>query len=184
MIETFRLRLREWREDDAQAMCVIGQDAHVMEFLGPTTDLRQAREFVAGQIVNQSLFGHCFWPIERRSDRRLLGYCGLNPGPRATPLEGGIEIAWKLAHDVWGHGYAREAAEASIAWGWDNLDTSTIAAITVPANARSWRLMERLGMTRFPDEDFDHPAVPDDSPLKRHITYRIVRPAISRPAGP
>jgi RimJ/RimL family protein N-acetyltransferase len=82
-----------------------------------------------------------------------------------------------LRREAWGQGYAREAAEASLAWGWATLDIPRITAITVPANHRSWNLMERLGMTRDPAADFDHPAVPDGSPLKQHILYRIVRPA-------
>ena len=81
-----------------------------------------------------------------------------------------------LARDAWGQGYAREVARATLDWGFANLAEDTIWAITVPANIRSWGLMERLGMTRQIDMDFDHPNVPDDSPLKRHITYNIMRP--------
>ena len=91
------------------------------------------------------------------------------------PITDEIEIGWRLAHDAWGQGYAREAAEASLAWGWANLPVPTIAAITVPANTRSRGLMERLGMVRVADGDFDHPDVPDGSPLQRHILYRIAR---------
>lgn len=173
-IETDRLSLREWRDEDADAMHAMGLDPRVMEFLGPPASHDQARELVAGQIVNQSLFGHCFWPVERRSDGELLGFCGLNPAH--WPIDAEIEIGWRLRRDAWGRGYAREAAAASLAWGWRNLDVPTIAAITVPANARSWGLMERLGMIRQRNEDFDHPDVPDGSALKRHILYRIARP--------
>ena len=180
MIETERLTLRAWREEDVVALHEIGQDARVMELLGPLTTMEDARGLVSGQMVNQSLFGHCFWPIERRSDGRLLGLCGLNPAPKATPLEGEIEIGWRLASDAWGQGYGLEAARASLAWGWANLDVPTIAAITVPANRRSWGPMERLGMTRFPEEDFDHPALAPGDPLRAHILYRIARP----PDGP
>jgi RimJ/RimL family protein N-acetyltransferase len=77
----------------------------------------------------------------------------------------------------WGKGYAREAAEASLAWGWEHLDVPTIAAITTTNNVRSSGLMERLGMVRAAADDFDHPNVPLGSGLRRHITYRIARPA-------
>lgn len=177
MIETERLILREWREEDAIVMHAIGQDTRVMEFFGPLTDLQAARDLVAGQIVNQAIFGHCLWPVERRFDGRLLGYCGLNPLPISIALDGGIEVGWKLAHDVWGQGYAREAAQACLNWGWANLRVNSIAAITSPANIRSWGLMERLGMTRCPDEDFDHPDLAPGDPLRPHILYRIARPA-------
>lgn len=110
MIETDRLVLREWHEADVEPLYALGQDVHVMEFLGPLPTLEDERSFVAGQIVNQSLFGHCFWAIERRSDHALIGLCGLNPGPKNTPLEGKMEIGWRLTHPAWGKGYAREAA--------------------------------------------------------------------------
>lgn len=174
-IETERLVLREWRETDAEALLPMEQDARVMKFLGPLGDEAEARRIVAGQIVNQRLFGHCFWPIERRSDGAFLGFCGVQRGPAGTPIDGEIEIGWRLRADAWGHGYAREAASASLAWGWANLDVPRITAITVAANARSWGLMERLGMARRHDWDFDHPGFADGHPLQRHIGYAIER---------
>ena len=176
MIGTERLVLRGWRESDAHAIHEMGQDKRVMEFLGPPTSIEAARALVAGQIVNQSLFGHCFWAIERRADGRVIGLCGLNPGPAATPVEGGIEIGWRLAGDSWGYGYAHEAATACLAWGWRHLDAPTIAAMTVPANTRSRALMVRLGMTRVSGGDFDHPGLAQGDPLRRHVLYRIDRP--------
>lgn len=177
MIETDRLILREWREADAEPFHHMGQDPRVMAFLGPLMSLADAKQLVAGQIVNQALFGHCFWPVERRSDHVLLGFCGVQRGPADTPIEGGIEIGWRLAHHAWGQGYAREAAEASLAWAWANTDAPRVFAITTPANTQSWGLMLRLGMTRVVDGDFDHPAVPVGDPLRRHQTYAIARPA-------
>lgn len=175
-IETVRLTLREWREEDASAMHAMGQDRRVMRYLGSLTDRAEAEKLVRGQAFNHSLFGHCFWPIEIREDRRMIGFCGLQPGPKDTPLEDEIEIGWRLAHDHWGQGYAREAAEACLAWGWANLACARIGAITVPANRASWGLMERLGMRRDPAADFDHPKLAEDDPLARHITYWIDRP--------
>ena len=176
MIETERLILRHWRDEDAEPFHRMGQDPRVMEFLGPLMTLADAEHLVAGQIVNQALFGHCFWPIERRSDRLLLGFCGLQKGPAGTPIEDGLEIGWRLAQHAWGQGYAREAAEASLAWGWANTAAPEILAMTTIGNIKSWGLMERLGMTRDHASDFDHPAVAVDDPLRPHILYRIARP--------
>jgi RimJ/RimL family protein N-acetyltransferase len=116
-----------------------------------------------------------FWAIERREDGAFLGFCGVKPGAEDTPIEGEIEIGWRLAHEHWGKGYAREAAQASLDWVWANLDADHVAAITTPGNSNSWGLMERLGMTRAPEDDFDHPKAVGD--LIPHITYRIARPA-------
>ena len=176
-IETERLTLREWRDDDAAAMHAIGCDARVMEFLGPPMNKADAHRLVAGQIVNQSLFGHCFWPVERSGDGVLLGYCGVNVGLVDSPWAGEIEIGWLLAYDAWGQGYAREAAQATLDWCWSTLAVPGVLTFTVAANERSCRLMERLGMTRRPDRDFDHPDLPLGDPLRPHIVYRIDRPA-------
>ncbi|MEI9927355.1 MAG: GNAT family N-acetyltransferase [Sphingomonas sp.] len=100
---------------------------------------------------------------------------GSSPGPRTRRSRGEIEIGWRLARGYWGQGYAREAAQASLDWGWANTDAATIAAITTANNLRSWGLMARLGMVRVPGDDFDHPQAPPH--LIPHITYRIARPS-------
>ncbi|MCU6452853.1 GNAT family N-acetyltransferase [Sphingomonas sp. A2-49] len=90
-----------------------------------------------------------------------------------------MEIGWRFEPAHRGHGYAFEAARASLDHVWATTDTDHIVAITVPANAPSWRLMERLGMRRVAGGDFDHPFVPPDSPLHRHILYRIDRSGVA-----
>ena len=175
MIETDRLTLRPWREADIAPLHAMGQDAEVMRHIGPPMSLADARAAHDRMVARQQADGLCFWAVERRADGAFLGFCGLQRG--YDFLEGETEIAWRLRRDTWGQGYAREAAEASLAWGWAQHAMPRITAITVLANTRSWGLMEGLGMSRQPDEDFDHPAVPDGSPLKRHILYRIDRPA-------
>jgi len=159
----------------------MGNDPDVMRFIGPPSTMAAA-EAARGRVdAVLAEHGYCFWAVERKSDGAFIGFCGLQPGYGV--LEGQTEIGWRLRRDAWGQGFAREAAQASLGWGWANLAIPAITAITVPANTRSWGLMERLGMTRDHDADFDHPAVPDGSPLRRHLTYRIARP-ISRPATP
>jgi len=182
MIETGRLILRGWRDSDIAPFHAMGNDPEVMRYLGPLMTLADAEAAYDRVRAVQAEHGYCFWAAERKADGAFIGFCGLQPGYGF--LEGETEIGWRLRRDAWGQGYAREAAAASLAWGWARLDIPTITAITVPANARSWGLMERLGMIRDHDADFDHPAVPDDSPLKRHILYRIARPAMARPIAP
>ena len=88
-----------------------------------------------------------------------------------------IEIAWRLARAYWGRGYATEAARAALDYGFGKLGLEQIVAVTVPANLRSLRVMERLDMTRSPADDFDHPNLPE-GPLRRHVLYRIRNPRI------
>ena len=174
MIGTERLILREWRDEDVAPFHAMSQDPEVMRYLGPLTTLEQAHEARLRMSERQAECGYCFWALERRSDGLFIGFCGLLPAK--PPIEGEIEIGWRLARQAWGQGYALEAARASLGWAWGTLEAPSIAAITVGANSRSRRLMERLGMACVPNGDFDHPDLTDGDPLRRHVLYRIARP--------
>ncbi|QNA83614.1 GNAT family N-acetyltransferase [Sphingomonas sp. So64.6b] len=176
MITTERLILRPYAARDRAALREQCDDPEVMRFLLAVPDddaLDTMIDRMAGYLLD---YGFTFWTVERRSDGAVIGVCRLKPGAPGTPIADEVEIGWRLSRDYWGQGYAREAAQASLDWAWANTDARTVAAITVPDNQASWRLMERLGMHRIADGDFDHPLVEDGSPLKRHILYRIERP--------
>ena len=174
-LATPRLVLRAWRDADAAPMLALCRDPRVMEFLGPLQGPYDIDAMLVRQRGFQQALGHCFWALERKDDGAFIGFCGLKPGPEGTPLAGGIEIGWRLARDAWGKGYAREAARASLDWGFRHLPVGAIRAMTVAANVRSWGLMERLGMVRCATEDFEHPALAKGDPLRPHIVYRIDR---------
>jgi RimJ/RimL family protein N-acetyltransferase len=175
VIETLRLTLRPWMEADVPEFVRVTNTPTVMEFLG---GVRETEEFYAGFLraqACQAQNGFCFWIVERRNDKALLGFCGLKIG-NVGPVTGEIEIGWRLRADAWGQGYAREAAAASLDWAWRNLSCPRVVAITAATNARSWRLMERLGMQRLWELDFEHPDLPPGHALRPHITYAIARP--------
>ena len=171
-METERLILREWREEDRDPFFALNSDPAVMEFL-PAGTRADSDAAVERMIATQAEHGHCFWAVERKADGAFLGFCG--PMPAREPLNE-VELGWRLAREAWGHGYATEGARASLAWCWANLDTPTVMAITVPANLRSRRVMEKIGLTYVEGGDFDHPALPEGDPLRRHVLYRIRRP--------
>jgi len=173
---TERLILRGWEQRDLAPMLAMCNDPQVMRFLGPHPDESEMQAVFARQTGFQRDLGYCFWIMERRADGAMLGFCGLKPGHVGTPIEGKVEIGWRMRADAWGQGYAREAAQASLGWAWANLPDPAIWAITSPGNVRSWGLMERLGMTRHHDLDFDFHIVPEGDPLRPHITYSIGRP--------
>lgn len=173
---TNRLIVRPWQETDVCRLHQICADDRVMEFLGPIQCEAEVSAMIERQQALQSRLGYCFWALEHRETRLMIGFCGLKSGPVGTPLEDKTEIGWRLAYDHWGLGYAREAARASLEWGWRHLTDKAIWSITVPENNRSWGLMKRIGMTRHDDLDFDNPHVPPESPLRPHITYSIARP--------
>ena len=174
-IETPRLILREWRDEDVVPFLAICRDPFVMEFVGPPQSREEVARFVASQQQIQAEHGYCNWAIERQADSAVIGFCGLKPGPVGTPVAAKTDAGWRLAHDAWGQGFARERAAASIAWGFANLRCDAIWAKTVPANTRSWGLMSRLGMDYVEDANFDHPAFSADDPLRRHVLYSINR---------
>ena len=84
-----------------------------------------------------------------------------------------MEIGWRLARAAWGRGYASEAASAALRWAFESLELDEVVSFTVPANTRSWKVMERIGMRRSPADDFDHPRLPEGDPLRRHVLYRM-----------
>ena len=149
--------------------------AAVMEFLGGVQNPEKFQGSFARVSASQEKDGFCFWIVERWSDGALLGFCGLKVG-NTPPIVGEIEIGWRLREDAWGQGYAREAATATLDWAWKNLDCRRVVAITAAGNKRSWGLMERLGMRRVVEMDFEHPDVPVGNKAKPHITYAIDRP--------
>ncbi len=176
MIETERLVLRRWEDRDRATFYAHCADPEVMRYFPALLTPAEVDAAIERQNGFHATHGYCFWVVEERTSGAMLGFCGLKPGAEGTPLEGAVEIGWRFGTAHWGRGFAREAALASLDWGFANIDVARIGAITVAANTRSWGLMERIGMTRSWHEDFDHPAVADDSPLKRHITYWIDRP--------
>lgn len=184
MIATERLVLRRWEERDLPAIREQCADPQVMRYLLPVEDEPALRAMLARMDGFLAEYGYTFWSVERRADGAYLGMCGLKPGAPGTPIADMLEIGWRLGTAHWGQGYAREAAQAVLDWAWAHTDEDEVVAITVPDNRASWRLMERLGMVRDAAGDFDHPLVPDGSPLKRHILYRIVRPAQAGVSAP
>lgn len=178
MIETERLILRDWRDADRAPFAAMSADPEVMRHLDGPIDATASDAVIDRLQAHGTRDGLTFWAIERRADGAFLGFCGLRRGGHPdTPVGHELEIGWRLARPFWGQGYAREAAEASIAHGWGVASDPRIAAWTVPANTASWGLMKRLGMTHRAELDFDHPRFADGHPLRRHLVYTIERPA-------
>ena len=159
MIETDRLILRNWRRADVQPFIRHLNTEPVMRWLGGVKAPAYLEEVVLDRFMQwQEHYGHTFWVVERKEDKALLGFCGLKVADdRGSPVEGEIEIGWRLRHDAWGQGYAKEAATASLDFAFRELRAPRVVALTVPGNEASWGLMERLGMTRRPDLDYEGP---------------------------
>ncbi|MDZ4140140.1 MAG: GNAT family N-acetyltransferase [Erythrobacter sp.] len=169
--ETERLILRDWQASDAADFHRLHCDPKVMRTLGPVRDLRYTTDLIVDLSERaRRNGGFTYWAAELRENGRVIGFCGLDRG-HEEPIMGELEIGWRLASDCWGRGYATEAARACLAWANANLTDERCVAITAKINARSRRVMERIGMVYRPELDFDHPGVAPDSELRPHVTY-------------
>ncbi len=177
-LRTRRLLLRPWREADREPYARMNADPRVMEFFPALMTREESDASVDRAYAHFARYGYGFWAVEIPDVCPFIGFVGLwNPTIEAhfTPC---VEIGWRLAHDHWGHGYATEAATAALRYGFEVLGLSEILSMTAVINFRSRRVMEKLGMTYDEQGDFDHPRVPDGHPVKRHVLYRIRRPAL------
>ena len=174
-LETQRLVLRDWRDEDWPQFWAATNTPEVMRWLGGVLDADGQARAQARLLSYQTDHGHTFWAVERREDGEILGFCGLKRSNQAGGPMGMMEIGWRLREDVWGQGYAREAAAATLDAAFERQAVDEVIALTVDANAASCGLMVRLGMERRADLDF---ASPDFDPeAGTIIAYSITRTA-------
>ena len=182
ILVTERLLLRRWRDSDRSPFARINADARVMEYL-PLILSRGESDALVDRIEKHFHWhGFGLYAAEMRADGSFIGYVGLNvPAFRAkfTPC---VEIGWRLDFEYWGRGLATEGARAVTRHAFLNLGVHEILSFTVPANRRSLRVMEKLGMTHDPADDFDHPGLPAGHPLRRHRLYRLAAPTAFAPS--
>jgi len=174
-LTTPRLLLRAWREEDLAAFAALNADARVMEFF--PKPLTRAESDTAARRNAEHFERHGFgkWAVEVRSGPPFVGYVGLAVPAFEAHFTPCVEIGWRLAAEHWGRGYATEGARASLAHAFDVLDRDEVVSFTTTANQRSRHVMEKLGLVRRPEEDFDHPGVPATWTGRRHVVYAITR---------
>jgi RimJ/RimL family protein N-acetyltransferase len=180
-IRTSRLRLRLWRDEDLPAFAALNADPTVMEFFPKPLDRAESDALAARIRGHFARHGFAQWAVEVPGVADFIGFVGLSVPSFEAHFTPCIEIGWRLAAEHWGRGYATEAARAALDFGFRQLDLEEIVSFTVPANRRSRAVMERIGMTRTPTDDFDHPALPEGHPLRRHVLYRARCPEDSVP---
>jgi RimJ/RimL family protein N-acetyltransferase len=169
---TDRLLLRQWRESDLPLFAELNADPEVMRYF-PAALSRSESDELAGRIratIEQQGWG--LWAVEVREVAPFIGFVGLNQVRFQAHFTPAIEVGWRLDRRHWGHGYATQAANAALEFAFGQLDCCQVVSFTADSNQRSAAVMQRLGMTRDPAGDFDHPAVADER-LRRHVLYRI-----------
>ncbi|WP_246002004.1 GNAT family N-acetyltransferase [Allorhizocola rhizosphaerae] len=175
-IQTKRLLLRGWRETDLDPFAALNADPEVMEHFPAPLSQEQSDVMVARIEQGFTRHGFGLWALEIAATGEFIGFTGLSPVSFEAHFTPAVEIGWRLARHAWGHGYATEAARAAIAFGFDIARLREIVSFTSRTNVRSQRVMQRLGMTRDPADDFEHPRLSPGGPLRPHVLYRLVNP--------
>ncbi|RUP38088.1 MAG: N-acetyltransferase [Acinetobacter sp.] len=173
IIETERLILRTWQEQDADAYFQINQDPKVIEFLrGPLT-MEQVNDFIPAVNRHSERHGYTLWAAELKETGELMGFIGLNYTDWESDFTPAVEVGWRLGSQFWGKGYATEGAKASLKYGFKQCGLKEIVSFTVPANVRSLRVMEKIGLKRDLKGDFAHPKIAANHKLSHHVLYRL-----------
>ncbi len=172
-IVTSRLMLREWTDADAEPFAALNSDPRVMEFFSRPLDRAESDAFLARNQARIDADGYGLYAVEVKDDGRFVGYVGLARPTFEAHFTPAIEIGWRLARDAWGQGYATEAARAVADHAFGPLGLDVLVSFTAEWNRPSRRVMEKLGMTHDPAEDFLHPRLPVDHKLSRHVLYRL-----------
>jgi RimJ/RimL family protein N-acetyltransferase len=179
-LETERLIFRPFEERDVEPLAAINSDPEVMRFF--EHPLTREETLVSIQRSHDGIRhnGFHFVAAELKSSGEFAGILGIarfdDETRTAIPTHPPVEIGWRLARQLWGQGLAPEGARACLDFAWVEMDLPEIVAITAEINGPSRRVMEKIGMVRDSEADFDHPKVAPSSPLRRHVLYRIGNP--------
>lgn len=172
-LTTPRLLLRRFTAADRPALARLNADPAVMEHFPAVLDAAQSNALVDRIEEGFERHGFGLWAVEARATGAFVGFTGLAVPSFTTAFTPCVEVGWRLAREAWGHGYAREAAAEAVRFGFTHAGLAEILSFTVPANVRSRRVMEALGMEHDAAGDFDHPRLPPGHPLQRHVLYRL-----------
>jgi RimJ/RimL family protein N-acetyltransferase len=173
--QTNRLVLRQWQESDREPFARLNADPRVMEFMAGPLSRKESDGLVdwIQSHFREHGFGLC--AMELREDHSFVGFVGLSVPSFQAAFTPCVEIGWRLAADYWGRGLATEGAREMVRHAFEVVRLDELVSFTVPANMRSRRVMEKLGMTHDPADDFDHPRLPEGHALRRHMLYRLRR---------
>jgi RimJ/RimL family protein N-acetyltransferase len=173
VIETDRLILREWRDEDLPAFAQMNADPLVMQHMPRQLNREESDNLVDRFSGDFAAHGFGLWAVEIPEVADFAGFARLSRPSFESHFTPCIEVAWRFASSYWNRGYATEAARAATEHGFNNRKLPEIVSSTVPHNLASRRVMEKIGMSHDPSEDFDHPALAAGHPLRSHVLYRL-----------
>jgi ribosomal-protein-alanine N-acetyltransferase len=172
-LESERLCLRAWRASDLDPFARMCADPRVMRYFPACLERAQVAAMIRRIRAHFACHGYGLWAVEVKGEASFIGFVGLaQPGFDAAFMPA-VEVGWRLDRAYWGKGYATEAAGCALSAGFEHWGLREIVAMTTTANRPSRRVMQRLGMTRDPADDFDHPMIDTGHALRRHVLYRL-----------
>lgn len=175
-INTKRLILRPWTEEDLEPFAKLNADARVREYFSGLLSRQESDASVKLASEHIQRCGWGFWAASLVETGEFIGFIGLEDVYFSAPFNKSgpaVEIGWRLAFNHWGKGYATEGALAALKYGYETLGLEEIVSFTAVANQRSRHVMEKIGMHHRPEDDFDHPKLAEGHPLRRHVLYRL-----------
>lgn len=173
-LSTKRLKLRQWKKSDFQPFAVLNSDKEVMEFFPKTLSSKTSLEIALKlqDFINRNGWG--FWAVEKLEDKKFIGFVGLNKPDYQLPFSPCVEIGWRLAKENWNKGYATEAAQEALRFGFKKLELTEIVAFTPVQNIKSETIMKKINMINT-NQNFMHPKVPENHILSEHLLYKITK---------
>jgi len=176
IIETQRLILRQWCEQDKAPFAKLTADPRVMEYFPKTLSTIESNASIERFSSQITRTGWGFWAAERKPyngiGAEFVGFIGINDNPDGLPFSPCVDIGWRLAFDHWGQGLATEGARAAMEYAFTRAGLEEVVSMTPVVNLNSEKIMRKLGMHRDP-HNFAHPKVPSDHVLNEHVLYRM-----------
>jgi ribosomal-protein-alanine N-acetyltransferase len=173
VFQTERLILRNWRPDDLAPFADMSADAKVMRYFPALHDRTQTEDHIRRIVKDLENNGFGLWAVEVPGHLDFAGFTGLSRPRFKAHFTPCVEIGWRLRREAWGKGYATEAARTCLDVAFGELGLDEVVSMTAVDNLRSRAVMERLGMTTRPEDDFGHPNISADHPLRQHVLYRL-----------
>ncbi|AOM39142.1 GNAT family N-acetyltransferase [Xenorhabdus hominickii] len=172
-LETERLLLRAWKEEDREPLFRLNSNPEVMEFFPNTLTKEQNNTLVDNFISKfETQGGWGLWAVELKQSGKFIGFVGLNVPNIELPFSPCVEIGWRLDKPFWGKGYTCEAARSIFEFAFMEAELEEVVAFTTVSNYRSESVMKKLGMLRD-EKTFLHPGLPEHHPLREHVLYRL-----------
>lgn len=173
LFESERLGFRRWEQRDRSLFAAMSIDVDVMEYFPKLLNEDEAGQLIDRFETHMTDKAYTMWAVEKKDDATFIGFIGMLEITMPILGKGHAEIGWRLDKQFWKKGYAVEGARACLAYAFGPLNMTEIYSFTAAINKPSQTVMKRIGMHKV--EDFDHPKLDVDSPLKKHVLYKIGR---------